>query len=118
MKNLIAITIVLIISNLAAANVAVEGNLDCGAWLDARKSNSSKFFEHYLIGTINGMALGRNIEIWNANGIKVSREQVYFWMDSYCQKNPLSYTITGAFAFANERTNGLYNDAVKNIKKP
>ena len=88
-----------------AQEIMIEGLVDCGNWLTARQAKTSPYLEHYLIGLINGLALGRNMEIWNANGVKVSREQLFFWMDKYCQKNPLSYVVTGSLEFSDERTN-------------
>ena len=59
------------------------------------------------------MAMGRAIEIWKAQGIPMSREQAYLWMDNYCQSNPLSDIRTGADMLAYEKTNGAYARALK-----
>lgn len=93
--------------------ILVEGDVDCGEWLSARKVSSASHFETFLIGIVNGLALGREIAIWDAGGLEVSREQLFYWMDAYCEKAPLSNVISGAFGFADERTNGQFTVAAK-----
>lgn len=113
MKNKFILVVTLFFYNIATADVMVEGKIDCGMWLDSRKSNQSQSLEHFLLGTVNGLAIGSDIEIWQADGLKVSREQLYYWMDGYCQKHPLSSPITGVLKFANERTNSRYERRFK-----
>ena len=89
----------------AAQGISVEGALDCGQWSAARTKERAGYFEHYLLGLLNGMALGKRIEFWHAGGrSSPSREAVYLWMDKYCRENPLSHFITGAFELFAERT--------------
>jgi hypothetical protein len=46
-------------------------------------SNSAIVLENYLVGTVNGLALGASIEIWlGTNKISVSKEQFYLWVDN------------------------------------
>lgn len=109
-KFLIAlIAMMLTIPVYASQSITVEAAINCGDWLKVRKANTAAFFEYSLIGLIDGLALGRGVEIWRANGIPVTRDQLYYWMDAYCQKNPLSMVITGAYVFANERSYGLFD---------
>ena len=61
------------------------------------------------------MAIGRMIEIWKAQGNPMSKEQVYLWMDKYCESNPLSRVVIGAEELANEKTNGEYRRLQKNL---
>ena len=105
MKRIVIVVFLLFGYPLFAQGVWLEGELDCGEWLTARKQDKAQFFEHYIVGVVNGLAAGRSREIWRAAGIKISREQLYFWMDSYCQKNPLSDVISGTVKFSDERTN-------------
>lgn len=94
-----------------AQSVAIQGRLDCADWLESRKSNNAAPFEHYVLGFVNGLALGRMVDIWNAKGIKVNRAQLFYWMDNYCSKNPLNDVVSGSFDFADEMTNGAYKKA-------
>jgi hypothetical protein len=57
--------------------VHIEGIVDCGEWVKARTDAQAGYLEHYLIGLINGLTLGRNLEFWHANGSRLSREAVY-----------------------------------------
>lgn len=107
MKKLLLIAV--LISNSAgyAQGVWTEGAIDCGLWAKARKADGAQYFEHFLMGTVNGIVLGTFKDVWGGvDGIKVSREQLYLWMDGWCLKNPLSYVHIGAWDFAIERTNG------------
>ncbi len=91
-----------------AQSIYVQGTINCGLWLEARKNNNSVHFEHYVLGFVNGLALGRNVDIWRAKGMEISNEQLYYWMDNYCKNNPLKGVVIGAFDFANEMTNDEY----------
>ncbi len=48
--------------------------------------------------------MGTGIEFWYANGSKVSRDQVYLWMDNFCRQRPLSQVVEGSVMLMNERT--------------
>ena len=88
--------------------VAQGGSIDCGKWLSARKMQTANYYEHYLLGLIDGLALGRSVNVWAGKGGRVTTEQFYFWIDAYCEKNPLDMTVTAAFSFADEMSDGLF----------
>ena len=115
MKKLFLI-VILLCTNVVYSQDSVQqqNSVDCGLWLKSRKTNSAQYLETFLTGTVNGMALGAWIEIWRGtSGVLVSPEQLYFWMDQWCQKNPLTGTGEGVVAFANERTNGVFGNRLK-----
>jgi hypothetical protein len=87
-----------------AQDVTVEGQLDCSQWVEARERGASDRYEHYLIGIINGLALGHQVEFWEAKLPPISREAVYVWMDGYCRQNPLNQAVQGAIALYSERS--------------
>ena len=99
----------------AGQRMWVETAEDCGEWVKARKLKRSSPHEARLVGLLDGMAVGRMIEIWRAQGSSMSKEQVYSWMDKYCQVNPLSRVVIGAEELANEKTNGEYRRLQKNL---
>jgi hypothetical protein len=99
-----AITILIPTNQLSPQGITVEGVVDCGKWVEARKQGRAVALEHYLIGLLNGLALGSNVDFWRAGGIKLSSEQTFLWMDNYCQREPLSDPVTGAIALMKERT--------------
>lgn len=98
----------------AAQKMWVETAEDCGEWVKARKLKRSSPHEARLVGLIDGMAVGRMVEIWKA-GSPLSKEQLYAWMDQYCQANPQSRIVIGAEELANEKTNGEYRRLQKNV---
>lgn len=87
-----------------AAGIFVEGSSDCGNWLDARKTERSAVLEGYTLGYLNGLAIGHVIEFWHADGRGVSREAVYAWIDSYCQKAPLDLLNQAIMQLYRERS--------------
>ena len=99
----------------AGQRIWVETAEDCGEWVKARKLKRSSPYEARLIGMLDGMAVGRMIDIWKAQGTSMSKEQVYVWMDSYCQANPQSRIVVGAEELANENTKGEYRRLQKNV---
>jgi hypothetical protein len=99
----------------AGQRIWVETSEDCGNWVKARKLKRSSPHEAHLVGLLDGMAIGRMIEIWKAQGNPMSKEQVYSWMDNYCQANPLSRVVIGAEELASEKTNGEYRRLQKNL---
>ena len=87
-----------------AQGITVEGILDCGQWVRARTEKNSTAIGHYVIGVINGLAIGKGVEFWRAGGINISTEAIYLWMDGYCRQHPLNQVFEGAFALYKERS--------------
>jgi len=113
----LALALTLACGNGAGQGIVAMGGKDCGVWVKARKENRATLLEAHLIGFLDGMASGRAIEIWEAQGVTMSGEQAYLWMDKYCQSNPLSHVVTGAHSLANERTNGAFGRRGKMLPK-
>ena len=85
-----------------AQNVTIEGAFPCNEWARYRAdptSVGSNIVEMWLTGMMSGMAFGSGKDFW-AN---LNRGQVYFWMDRYCDNNPLSHTVEGASKLMVER---------------
>ena len=117
----IALSISLVLALTLASGMSagqrfwVETAEDCGEWVKARKLKRSSPHEARLVGLLDGMAIGRMIEIWKGQGSPMSKEQAYSWMDKYCQANPLSRVVIGAEELASEKTNGEYRRPQKNL---
>ena len=128
MKKLLIFPIVVVTSLLAlnisttwgqpyGAPMTINGVADCGMWLEARATNRAMPLEHGLQGFINGISQGSGFDVWTANGVRTSKEQAFFYIDNYCQKNPLSNIWEGGFTLANEKTkNAILNQLRKNAK--
>jgi hypothetical protein len=112
---LLAVALMLAPGIGAAQSIWVETAEDCGEWAKARKLKRSSPHEARLIGMLDGMAVGRMVDIWKAQGKTMMKEQVYVWMDSYCQANPQSRIVVGAEELANENTKGEYRRLQKNV---
>ncbi len=112
-KLLIFLLVIISISASAQGVIVKGGSIDCGKWLTARKTNTANYYEYYLLGIVDGLALGRAVDIWTGKNGRITSEQFYYWLDSYCEKNPLNMTITGAFNFADEMTAGEFNSKAR-----
>jgi hypothetical protein len=82
----------------------VEGQLDCGQWVEVRTKGRSQAFEYYVIGVLNGLTLGHGVEFWQADGRAVSRGAVYLWLDNYCRNHPLDSAMQGIVGLYSERS--------------
>lgn len=111
MKKILLIVLITFVSTSYAKGILAYKSADCGQWVQARKENRAGYFEAHLVGYVNGLAVGAGIDLWvRANGNKVSKEQLFLWMDNWCQNNPLEEIGYGAYVFADEQTNGVYKN--------
>lgn len=121
LKNIVTAALIAICLGSGAANAAAptlkpklssvwtSGNLDCGSWIMAREAKMSQAIEDYIVGLMNGLALGREVELWHAKGA-TTQEQVFLWFDNYCRMNPLSNpTGDGARKLADELSDGDFS---------
>jgi hypothetical protein len=104
----IVMTALLMAVTSHAAEVSVQSAVNCAQWAQSRTSGRSALYESFFLGLINGMSLGSGVEFWNAKPVEVTREQAIFWLDKFCDKNPLSDMYLGAFSLLNEHTDGEY----------
>lgn len=88
----------------ARAAVVIEGVVDCRDWLEGRANHTAENLEHYVLGLLNGLTLGRGKEFWRAGGSKFSPTQAYGWIDDYCRANPMHQVMTGAGELFKQRT--------------
>lgn len=108
MKKIFASFVLFASAITNAQGIWIEGTANCGLWLEGRSLKLAQNLENYTLGMVNGLALGRMIDIWRAKGVTVSREQLFFWMDEYCRKNPLKGLVEGSHDFADEMTDGAF----------
>lgn len=101
-----------VFASSACADITINSPLDCATWAKSRSENRADALEAYMVGLMNGLAVGSGTEFWNAGADLLKREQVYFWFDRFCANKPLSYVFEGAIDLMNERTNGAYSRRV------
>ena len=97
----------------AQAIITLEGTISCSEWRKARQDKLSTRYEHFLLGLLNGLSYGSNVDFWRAKVTKPDRDAVYYWMDNYCAGNPLSGIYVGAFKLMNEQTSDAFDKAMK-----
>lgn len=82
----------------ADAEVTTIGSPTCARWHEYR-NNANRAAEAYLYGLMNGLAVGTANDFW----ADLKPNQVLFWMDKYCDNNPLGSTLYGAYKLMEER---------------
>ena len=106
MRKILTVSLAVMLSFGAAqaqdVEIWVEGKLNCAQWASSREAKSSVAFEHYVLGLINGFALGEAKDFWRYPN-KIEREQVYYFMDVYCTNNPLQDVLDGTYAVFEDR---------------
>ena len=90
----IAIVLGLVFINHVQA-ASVWGQSDCGEWVNTSKSNLT--VKAWLLGYMSGIGVMHELNDSTDNplGKIKSAQQIYVWMDNFCQKNPLK-TVSDA----------------------
>lgn len=93
-----------LLGSQANADVAMREVPSCATWAEARSEDSvlAVVWEAYLLGTMNGIALATDKDFWKVGG-GITNDQAYFWMDRYCDNNPLKDVADGAITLWFER---------------
>ena len=64
-KFLILIGFIIFSKNSYSQYVTIQGNADCGTWINARSPNADSIaLEHYAQGFLNGMILVSGFDFW------------------------------------------------------
>ncbi len=95
-KNLFAgIALSLSLLSPAQAISTARGIIDCGKWVSGSKINPE--LKAWLLGYMSGLSMmyDQIDESSDPFGKINSAEQLYLWMDNYCQTNPLSNVLVG-----------------------
>ncbi len=73
------------------------GVRDCGGWINRGKNDYERLaVEGWLSGYMTGLSIMRELNGKKDNPLgKVSADQIYLWMNNYCQKNPLNDLVDG-----------------------
>lgn len=118
MKKIFLVIITILMMNISnATGVKMEGSVDCGMWVEGRKSKRSQLLEAYVMGKVDGLAEGAWIDIWRSNERNISRDQLYLWLDQYCNKKPLDSMLNGIWEFSNEVTGDEYKKKHEKIRR-
>lgn len=95
---IISITTALVLIQ-ASHGATVRGASDCGKWLQEGQSNNaaSLAMKAWLVGFMSGLNVMYEIKDGKTDALDniKSNQQIYTWMDNYCQKNPLKEVDDG-----------------------
>ena len=99
MKNNRPLVLLLLACCLAqpASGVTIFGRPDCGLWLSQQRETDKA----WLLGYVSGISMSEQGGLSGRSdplGKISSAEQIFIWMNNYCQKNPLKNVGDGAFS--------------------
>ena len=97
-KNLFVVFVLeLLLIQPATSQIATNfGVSDCGQWVANSKSNQT--IRSWLLGFLSGVNAGLGSSRNDPLGKINSAEQIFLWMDNFCQKNPLKTVQDGGNA--------------------
>ena len=97
-KNLFVVCVLslVFIQPAISQNGTTFGTPDCGQWVANSKSNFST--KTWLLGFMSGINTGLSKPKDDPLSKVNSAEQIYLWMDNFCQKNPLQTVQDGGLA--------------------
>jgi len=74
-----------------------KGIIGCPTWTKYRKSGQARYFEIIAVGILTGMQnrpYGQgSVNFWTAKGFDLTEEQVFQFIDNYCERNKENNTI-------------------------
>ena len=98
---LIVLTFILSASDAAGFTRLGAGTASCGAWAAFRREGSGSVralsSEQWVLGFIDGITEESGGTLDPFNGVEA--ENVWEWIDNYCQANPLKSIAEAASAF-------------------
>ena len=94
-----------ILATQATAVTLRGSHFTCATWAEDRRiaGGMSMSLEAWMVGLFNGFSFATEKEFWTS-GDGLTNDQVFFWMDRYCDENPLKMIMHGAITLMNERT--------------
>jgi hypothetical protein len=94
-KLWIAVCIFFGVLNPAQGGATSFGGSDCGEWVNGSKSNAP--MRAWLLGYMSGLGAMHDLNGRDDDPLdKInSAQQIYLWMDNFCQKNPLRSVRSG-----------------------
>ncbi len=95
-----------------AAGISTTTQITCADWAKARSANKASMEKTFFYGLVTGLSLGSGTEFWNYRSSTLSPDQVFYWLDRFCENKPLGSIYEGAIHLMNERTNGEYGRRV------
>ena len=101
------VAILILLLSFAAplkAQLKLNATGTCAMWLEAGKNKVFRQIEEALVlGLIDGMSLGANMNFWVTREGQLKMNQALYWIDNYCGDNPLEHTVIGVWELFNSR---------------
>ncbi len=95
----ITLTSAMIGTQVDAQSVSIKyGFYNCASWAEIRNGDYTSIApEHWLVGYLDGLAVGSGKDIWGPSQGNITDKQVFFWMDRNCANNPFDSLPVAAF---------------------
>ena len=104
MRAVANLVVFLVLTAPVQAQLKLNATGTCAMWLEAGKNKVFRQIEEALVlGLIDGMSLGANMNFWVTREGQLKINQAHDWIDNYCRENPLEHTVTGVWELFNSR---------------
>ena len=92
----------LVIPFPATSKAVALGSVNCREWV--RRTQFKNLYQMWLLGMLSGFNLSSSSFFKPDFLNQTTSDQIFVWMDNYCQKNPLRVTGVGGFELFMELT--------------
>ena len=104
MRYVLVLVLLLGFTATVQAQLKLGATGTCAMWLEAGKNKVFRQIEEaFVLGLIDGMSSGANMNFWVTREGQLKINQVLYWVDNYCKDNPLEHTVTGVWKLFNSR---------------
>ena len=104
MRYVLVLVLLLGFTATVQAQLKLGATGTCAMWLEAGKNKVFRQIEEALVlGLIDGMSLGANMNFWVTREGQLKMNQALYWIDNYCGDNPLEHTVIGVWELFNSR---------------
>ena len=104
MRYVLVLVLLLGFTATVQAQLKLGATGTCAMWLEAGKNKVFRQIEEaFVLGLIDGMSVGANMNFWATKEGQVKINQALSWVDVYCRANPLEHTVTGVQKLFNSR---------------
>ncbi|WBU52077.1 hypothetical protein [Paracoccus sp. SCSIO 75233] len=105
--SLAAFLLATFVTQAAGQGIQMNVTFSCADW-STMSGNRAAFIQGNFLGLLDGLALGHGRDFW-LEPYPIDAAQASYWMDQYCEGNPLNYIVTGAYTLMEERLGKGWN---------
>lgn len=105
---LAAVLAICFVQPVNSQGIWVSTNWTCADWAKSRSNGTSFPIEQFFNGMLDGLAVASRQDLWRSP-YTIETKQAHYWLDRYCEREPLNNVVSGALALATERLGEGWN---------